>query len=96
MNLKRRLMDIGLVFGLITILGGVGYWIIEGWLWLDAFYVAIITVTTVGFGEIHPLTPVGRLFTTVLIVLGVVSIESAPQPEPLRLASPSPSCGPRL
>ncbi len=77
MNLKRRLMDIGFIFGLITILGGVGYWLIEGWSWLDAFYMAIITVTTVGFGEIHPLSPVGRLFTTMLIVLGVASITYA-------------------
>jgi len=70
-------MDIGLIFGLITILGGVGYWIIEGWSWLDAFYMAIITVTTVGFGEIYPLSPVGRVFTAVLIVLGVASITYA-------------------
>ncbi len=77
MNLKRRLVDIGIIFGLITIIGGVGYWIIEGWSWLDAFYMAIITVTTVGFGEIHPLSPVGRVFTTMLIVLGVASITYA-------------------
>jgi voltage-gated potassium channel len=77
MNLKRRLVDIGLIFGLIIIIGGIGYWIIEGWSWLDAFYMAIITVTTVGFSEIHPLSPVGRVFTTVLIVLGVASITYA-------------------
>ncbi len=77
MNLKRRLVDIALIFGLITIIGGVGYWIIEGWSWLDAFYMAVITVTTVGFGEIYPLSPVGRVFTTVLIVLGVASITYA-------------------
>jgi voltage-gated potassium channel len=77
MNLKRRLIDIGIVFGLIITLGSIGYWLIEGWSWLDAFYMSIITVTTVGFGEIHPLTPAGRLFTAVLIVLGVAGITYA-------------------
>jgi voltage-gated potassium channel len=74
MNLKRRVIDISLVFGIIILVGGIGYWLIEGWSWVDAIYMSIITVTTVGFGEIHPLSPVGRLFTTVLIVLGVAGI----------------------
>jgi len=77
MNLKRRLIDIGLVFGIIILVGGVGYWLIEGWSWVDAIYMSIITVTTVGFGEIHPLSPVGRVFTTLLIVLGVAGITYA-------------------
>jgi voltage-gated potassium channel len=77
MNLRRRLTDIGLVFGTIILVGGIGYWLIEGWSWADAIYMSIITVTTVGFGEIHPLSPVGRLFTTVLIVLGVAGITYA-------------------
>ena len=77
MNLKRRLIDIGIIFGLIILLGGVGYWIIEGWSWFDAFYMAIITVTTVGFAEVYPLSRVGRLFTAVLIVLGVAGITYA-------------------
>ena len=74
MNLKRRLMDISLVFGLIILMGGIGYWLIEGWSVLDSLYMSVITVTTVGFGEIYPLSPVGRIFTAVLIVLGVAGI----------------------
>jgi voltage-gated potassium channel len=74
MSLERRLLNIGLVFSAIVTLGSVGYALIEGWPWVDAFYMAIITVTTVGFGEIHPLTPAGRLFTSVLILLGVGGI----------------------
>lgn len=74
MSLERRLLNIGLIFGSIVILGGIGYRFIEGWPWTDAFYMAIITVTTVGFGEIHPLKPAGRLFTAVLILLGVGGI----------------------
>lgn len=57
---------------LVIIIGGtVGYWLIEGWTPLDALYMTIITVTTVGFGELRPLSPVGRAFTIVLIVGGL-------------------------
>jgi voltage-gated potassium channel len=65
------------MFTAIFLIGGVGYVLIEGWSWIDALYMAIITVTTVGFGEIHPLTPAGRLFTSVLILLGVGGITYA-------------------
>jgi voltage-gated potassium channel len=74
MSLERRLLNVCLVFGSIIILGGAGYKLVEGWSWIDSFYMAIITVTTVGFGEIHPLTPAGRLFTAILILLGVGGI----------------------
>ncbi len=77
MSLERRLLNIGLVFGLIITVGGMGYQLIEGWSWIDAFYMATITVTTVGFAEVHPLTPSGRLFTAVLILLGVGGITYA-------------------
>ncbi len=56
------------------VLGVAGYSIIERWPFLDALYMTVITMTTVGFGEVHPLTEAGRLFTTVLIVFGVLSI----------------------
>ncbi len=56
---------------LITIAcGTVGYMLIEGWNLLDAFYMTMITLTTVGFGEIRELGQVGRIFTVVLIVAG--------------------------
>jgi len=38
---------------------------------LDSFYMTAITLSTVGFGEVEPLSPAGRLFTSVLILLGV-------------------------
>lgn len=51
--------------------GTTGYMIIEGWGVLDAFYMTITTMATVGFGEIHPLSDAGRTFTVTLIVGGV-------------------------
>ncbi len=74
MTLERRLLNIALIFTTIVVVGVVGYMVIEGWSWIDAFYMAIITVTTVGFGEVHPLTSAGRLFTSALVVLGVAAI----------------------
>lgn len=57
------------------ILGGaVGYHIIEGWPFIDAFYMTIITISTVGFGEVRPLSGVGKVFTIILILSGVATI----------------------
>lgn len=51
--------------------GIVGYVLIEGWSFLDAFYMTVITVTTVGFQEVRPLSDEGRIFTSGLVILGV-------------------------
>jgi voltage-gated potassium channel len=58
---------------LVAILAGgtVGYMLIEGWNALDAFYMTVTTVATVGFGEVHPLSARGRMFTVALIFSGV-------------------------
>ncbi len=55
----------------VLCVGTLGYRAIEGWPLLEAFYMTVITVTTVGFAEVHPLSPVGRLFTVLLIAAGV-------------------------
>ncbi len=62
-----------LFFG-VTVVGTVGYRVIEGWRWLDAAYMTVITLATVGFSEIQPLSDQGRIFTISLIFMGVVSI----------------------
>lgn len=56
---------------LLMLAGTAGYMIIEGWSTLDALYMTITTLATVGYGEVHPLTTWGRLYSIVLIVLGV-------------------------
>ena len=55
----------------VVVLGVAGYMVLERWSLLDALYMVITTLTTVGYGEIRPLTPWGRAFTMVIIVLGV-------------------------
>jgi len=52
-------------------LGTVGYRALEGWSWFDSLYMTVITLATIGYGETHPLTPAGRAFTIILIVVGV-------------------------
>ena len=57
--------------------GTVGYTFIDGYSPLDAFYMTVITITTVGYGEIQQLSPAGRIFTIFLILSGVGSIAFA-------------------
>lgn len=59
------------MIGLLLALGTSGYMVIEGWSFLDALYMTVTTLVTVGYGEIHPLSSIGRIFTIGLIVLGV-------------------------
>lgn len=51
--------------------GTLGYVLIEGWPAWDAFYMTVITVTTVGYREIHPMSRAGEVFTVTLLVTGV-------------------------
>ena len=56
---------------LLIVLGTVGYMVIEGWPLMDALYMTGITLSTVGYGEVQPVSPPGRIFTLILIFLGV-------------------------
>ncbi len=60
-----------LILALLVSAGTAGYMVIEGWVFLDALYMTIITLGTVGFKEVHDLGNAGKLFTIVLIVFGV-------------------------
>ena len=53
---------------IIVITGTMGYMLFEGWSVLDSFYQTIITVSTVGFGEVEELSDAGKLFTAFLII----------------------------
>ena len=55
----------------IVALGTVGYVLLEGWDILDAVYMTVITVATVGYGEVHEISRIGQFFTIILILLGV-------------------------
>ncbi|MFC1816295.1 potassium channel family protein [Thermodesulfobacteriota bacterium] len=55
----------------IGIIGTSGYILIEGWGMLDAVYMTVITIATVGYGEVHKLSRSGQMFSMVLIFIGV-------------------------
>src|SRR5205085_4791285 len=48
--------------------------LVEGWSFFDSFYMTLITLTTVGYGEVHPLTFHGRLFASFVILIGVTTV----------------------
>jgi len=71
----NQLLRAGFRNGLIAIFviifcGMFGYRFIEGWSWSDSLYMTVLTVSTVGLREVHPLSFSGRLFTILLIVFG--------------------------
>jgi voltage-gated potassium channel len=57
---------------MVLAFGVLGYRFISDYNWIDAFYMTIITVTTVGFSEVKPMGPEGKIFTVVLIVTSVI------------------------
>jgi len=60
-----------------TAYGTVGYRLLEGWPLLDALFMTVITLTTIGFGEVRPLDGSGEIFTISLILIGVGTAAAA-------------------
>lgn len=65
------LLKLFISFSLLILVGSFGYILIESWSWLDSIYMTFITLSTVGFGEVHPMSDLGRIFTILLILGGV-------------------------
>lgn len=65
-----RIARAGLMLGGLLIIGTLGYVIIEDMQWIDSLYMVVITITTVGFEEVIPLSVTGRIFTIVLLGSG--------------------------
>ena len=59
-------LAIGLIVG-----GAAFYRSVEGFSWVDSFYFTVVTLTTVGYGDIHPATTSGRVFTMFYLLIGV-------------------------
>jgi voltage-gated potassium channel len=67
----KTLLWVAAGIALVVVVGVCGYMVIEGWGFLDALYMTVTTITTVGFREVHELSTVGRIFTMVLVLSGV-------------------------
>ena len=74
MNKNTEILRAGAVVLLLTFIGTVGYMYLEKFHFLDALYMTVISMSTVGYGEVHTLSPAGKIFTMFLILssLGVL------------------------
>jgi voltage-gated potassium channel len=77
LSLRRSLAPVLIALAAVVTIGTIGYRVIEGWSYLEALYMTVITLSTVGFGETRALSSSGRVFTIVLIVLGVSTVAYA-------------------
>ncbi len=71
MKLQNKLISVLVIAFLLIAISVFGYMHFSNYSFIDALYMVIITMSTVGFGEVHPLTPTEKLFTILLIVLSI-------------------------
>ena len=60
---------------LVFLIGSIGYKLTEGWNWADCIWMVLITISTIGFGEVHPLTQEGRIVTFLVITGGFFVVQ---------------------
>jgi voltage-gated potassium channel len=68
----RGHLRVALCFLAAVVFGGTaGYMSVEGWGFIDSLYMTVLTLSTVGYGEVYPLSPAGKILSIVIIVTGV-------------------------
>lgn len=73
MDIRRFLIAL-LVPAVLIVVGTFGYVAIEGWSVFDGLYMTVMTITTVGFTEVHEMSPAGRSFTLMLMLGGIFTL----------------------
>ncbi len=71
MEVKIKITSLIAVMFVLLSIGTVAYRYFEGWSWIDSLYFTTATLTTVGFGDLHPTNSPSKLFTVVFILAGV-------------------------
>lgn len=71
-SFKKIILKLFILLFSIIGFGTAGYMIIEKWNFLDALFMSVETLTTVGFDFVHPLSEEGRIFTIIYILFGVI------------------------
>ena len=69
--IKRKFLGALILLAVVFMVGISGYMIIERWSLLDSLYMTVITIASVGYMEVHPLSHQGRIFTIFLIIFGM-------------------------
>ncbi|MCB9261803.1 MAG: two pore domain potassium channel family protein [Flavobacteriales bacterium] len=67
----KEYRELILVCLFVVISGSVFYHFVEGWGWVDSVYFSVVTLTTVGFGDLAPQTDMGKIFTIFYILVGI-------------------------
>ena len=67
----RRIIVLVALSILLTAFGTAGYMLLQDYSFIEALYMTVLTLSTVGFTEVHPLDTNGRIFTIILILMGV-------------------------
>lgn len=68
---EQEFRQLFILVGFILALGTVVYHNIEGWGWLDSLYFSVITLTTIGYGDLSPSTDIGKIFTIIYVFMGL-------------------------
>ena len=67
----RQFRWIFLVSASTVLIGTVFYHIIEKWIWVNSYYFSVVSLTTVGYGDLAPTTNAGKIFTTFYLIIGI-------------------------
>jgi hypothetical protein len=70
-KIKHRIFSLLAMVFILLIGSTLVYSHLEGWSFMDSLYFSTITMTTIGFGDMHPTTPVSKLFTMLFVLTGV-------------------------
>ena len=71
-TIDKHIYKVIVMLAVITIASGtIVYHFAEHWSWLNSYYFSVVTLSTVGYGDLVPTTPFAKLFTTFYIFLGV-------------------------
>lgn len=68
---KKKVMYAIFAIFVIWTIGGIAYHFLENWNWLDSFYFAANTITTVGYGDRFPTQPLSKVFTIIYLFTGI-------------------------